>query len=252
VAQPRFVPEMIEADPALATRNREFRELFSSHFGRVRADNLPFERHIERVHRLDADDLDFCRQHGFFRMPIPRELGGAGRPKVDYYLLTTNAQRFADVAISLTIQANTSIGTTPILLARDTDLPKARKDIDGFLGDSAWQNEIQQRLEKLLGRLPSAGGERLKSAIEQMDKQLQQKIFRQSTLRVLLHRFARAWEQTLAAARAFDLPALQARMKEAVAEWKDACAKAQEVLHELDYRLSAFVLFLRCIAYGQI
>src|SRR5205807_747452 len=144
-AQPRFVPELMEADAALAERNRHIRELFAEQFGQPRAAGLPYERYIERQHRPDAADLDFCRKHGFLRMPIPRELGGEGRPKVDYYLVTTNAQRLADVAVSLTIQANTSIGTTPILLARDTDLPKARKDIDGFLGDSAWQNEIDRK-----------------------------------------------------------------------------------------------------------
>ena len=74
-------------------------------------------------------------------MPIPRELGGEGRPKVDYYLLTTNAQRLADVAISLTIQVNTSIGTTPVLLARDKDLPKAQKDLGPFVGDPAFKGK---------------------------------------------------------------------------------------------------------------
>src|SRR5207237_574716 len=78
-----------------------------------------------RQHRPDEEDLAFCRRHGFFAMPVPRELGGEGRPKIDYYLLTTNAQRIADVSVSLAIQASTSIGTTPVLLARDKDLPRA-------------------------------------------------------------------------------------------------------------------------------
>src|SRR5262249_49643793 len=103
LVEPRLVPEMIEADPDLAARNREIRELLTGYFGRPRADRLPFERYIERTHRPDPADLDFCRQHGFFRMTIPGDLGGEGRRKVEYYLLTTNAQRLADVAISLTI-----------------------------------------------------------------------------------------------------------------------------------------------------
>src|SRR5437868_10285257 len=83
-------------------------------------------------------------------MPIPRDLGGEGRSKADYYLVTTNAQRLADVAVSLTIQANTSIGTTPVLQARDKDLPKAQKDLGPFVGDAALQQEIQENLEELL------------------------------------------------------------------------------------------------------
>src|SRR5437868_11831589 len=83
-------------------------------------------------------------------MPIPRDLGGEGRSKADYYLVTTNAQRLVDVAISLTIQANTSIGTSPVLLARDKDLPKAQKDLAPFVGDTALQVEVRQQLEELV------------------------------------------------------------------------------------------------------
>src|SRR5207253_4501365 len=129
LAQPRLVPEMIETDPELRERDREYQTLLWEHFGQPRGDGLPYERHIERQHRPDLADLDFCRRHGFFRMPIPKELGGEGRPKVEYYLLTTNTHRLADVAVSLTIQVNSSLGTTPVLLPREKDLPKAQKDM---------------------------------------------------------------------------------------------------------------------------
>src|SRR5207244_11249243 len=83
-------------------------------------------------------------------MPIPRDLGGEGRSKLDYYLLTTNAQRLAYVAIALTIQVNTSLGTTPILLARDKDLPKAQQELAPFVGDAALRPAIATVLEKPL------------------------------------------------------------------------------------------------------
>ena len=84
-------------------------------------------------------------------MPIPQSLGGEGRGKLDYALLTSNAQRLADVAISLTIQANTSIGTTPILLARDRDLPLARKDLGPFVSDAVLQHvTLLQQMKRAL------------------------------------------------------------------------------------------------------
>jgi electron transfer flavoprotein-quinone oxidoreductase len=122
--QPRLVPEMIAQDPALAAICRHFRELLQQQFEGLR-DGLPYERYLEKQHRPDAADLEFCRRHGFFRMPIPKELGGAGSSKLAYYLLTTNTNRIADVCLSLTIQVNSSLGTTPVLLARGKDLPKA-------------------------------------------------------------------------------------------------------------------------------
>ena len=56
-----------------AARDREYREVLAAQFGGLRADGLPFERHIERVHRPDPEDLDFCRRHGFFRLLIPTD-----------------------------------------------------------------------------------------------------------------------------------------------------------------------------------
>src|SRR5262249_45826143 len=86
--QPRYVPELIETDPKLAARDRELRELITGHFGGLR-DGLIYERYIERTHRPDDSDLDFLRRHGYFRMPVPKDLGGEGASKVEYYLLTT-------------------------------------------------------------------------------------------------------------------------------------------------------------------
>src|SRR5262249_37630690 len=183
LVQPRLVPEMIDTDAELAACNREYRELFSNYFGRPRADGLPYERHIERQHRPDPEDLDFCRRHGFFRMPIPKELGGEGRRKVEYALLTSNAQRLADVAVSLTIQANTTIATTPILLARDKDLPKARKELGQFIQDGALQHDVRVRLEKLLRMLDVAHPKRVEEAIQSLQTRLQESVLARTVLR---------------------------------------------------------------------
>src|SRR5262249_25593779 len=54
--QPCFVPDMIQADPDLARRDRAIRDLLAAQFG-LRNDGLPYERYIERQHRPDAADL---------------------------------------------------------------------------------------------------------------------------------------------------------------------------------------------------
>src|SRR5205085_3972075 len=127
---------------------------------------------IERQHRPDAEDLDFCRKHGFFRMTIPKDLGGEGRQKLDYYLVTTNAQRLVDVGISLAIQANTSIGTTPILLARDKDLPKAQKDLAPFVADVALHGDVQRKLHDLLRLFDAGNPRKIEAAYRQLQQQL--------------------------------------------------------------------------------
>src|SRR5262249_6353628 len=80
LTRPRLVPEMVRSDPVLAARDSALRDLIAGHFGQTRH-GMTYERYIENLHRPDDTDLDFCRRHGFFRMPIPKALGGEGRPK---------------------------------------------------------------------------------------------------------------------------------------------------------------------------
>jgi alkylation response protein AidB-like acyl-CoA dehydrogenase/flavin-dependent dehydrogenase/ferredoxin-like protein FixX len=141
--EPRYVPEMIETDEFLAKRNQELIESVKGQFGKPR-NGMVYERYLEEQHRPDAEDLDFLRRQGFFRMPIAKDFGGEARSKADYYLLTVNTHRLADAAISLTIQVNTSLGTTPVLLARDKDLPKALK---AATADSELKDELERRRE---------------------------------------------------------------------------------------------------------
>jgi alkylation response protein AidB-like acyl-CoA dehydrogenase/flavin-dependent dehydrogenase/ferredoxin-like protein FixX len=250
--QPRFVPEMIAADPVLAERDRRFRTLFAEYFGRPRADGLAYERHVEKQHRPDPEDLDFCRLHGFFRMPIQESLGGEGRPKVDYYLLTSNAQRLADVAISLTIQVNTSIGTTPILLAGDKDLPRAEKDLSAFRDNQALQGEVSRRLEEIQALLALPHPKRVEQAYQTLHKRLEETVFARIVLKVLAHRFLEAWQDAGRAGQRFDLTAMHALTGEALESWKQACGRAGELQIELARRREACDLFLRWIASGQI
>jgi alkylation response protein AidB-like acyl-CoA dehydrogenase/flavin-dependent dehydrogenase/electron transfer flavoprotein alpha subunit/ferredoxin-like protein FixX len=248
-AQPRYVPEMVQADPDLAARDREYRETLAAQFGGLRADGLPFERHIERVHRPDPEDLDFCRRHGFFRLQIPAELGGEGRRKVDYYLFITNAQREADFGISLTIQVNSSLGTTPILLARDKDLPKALKDLDAFAKDQALQDDVRSRLRKLAARARTGRGTRWEHACRLLRERLQKGVMGRPALRVLAFRFLQTWDEIL---RAPDPTALDKVIPEALARWEEVCSRAAEFRTELGLRREACALFLRWIASGQI
>src|SRR5262249_55965788 len=153
---PRLLPELLVADPNLKARDQVFRDTLTEYFGRTR-DDLIYERYVERQHRPDEEDLAFLRRHGFFAMPVPRELGGEGRPKLDYYLLTTNSQRIADVSISLAIQASTSIGTTPVLLARDKDIPRALAELQSIDGRSNLHRQIATALDSAAAHVRETG-----------------------------------------------------------------------------------------------
>ncbi len=249
--QPRLLPEFIETDPRLVETNRHYRDLLANYFGRPR-DGLLYERYIERHHGPDAEDLDFCRKNGLLAMMIPKPLGGEGRRKADYYLLITHLQRLADMSLSLLIQVNTSIGTTPIVLARDKDLPKARKHLAPFVGDTSLQREVQHGLERLLKRVGRADVKRLPRAYSELNKRLEEAVFSRTVLKTLAHRFAEAWRQAGRMGREFDAAAFRVRLQDALEAWRDTCHRAPELLEELARRQEACDLFLSWIAHGQI
>jgi alkylation response protein AidB-like acyl-CoA dehydrogenase/flavin-dependent dehydrogenase/ferredoxin-like protein FixX len=138
--RPRYVPEMIETDAGLRDRNQELIASITSQFGAPREGKV-YERYLEGRHRPDQADLDFLFRQGYFRMPIAKDFGGEGRSKADYYLLVVNSHRLADAAISLTIQVNSSLGSTPVLVAREKELPKAKKGASGERADELARRE---------------------------------------------------------------------------------------------------------------
>jgi alkylation response protein AidB-like acyl-CoA dehydrogenase/flavin-dependent dehydrogenase/ferredoxin-like protein FixX len=251
-AEPRLVPELIGVDPILAEREQELKSLISAHFSKSSKSEQLYERFIENQHRPDSADLDFCREHGFFRMTIPKEHGGEGRPKIDYYLLTTNLQRLADVSMSLTVQVNTSIGTTPVLLANDKDLPKAQKDLQVFLDDPAQQLRIQNGLEKLTEISGFPDFSRIKAAVRELHGQLEIKILSRPVFRALGHKLFDEWSGVRHMLADNDLSSLPAQLRKASEAWRGLCGRAQEFGEELSRRRDACVLFLKWVANGQI
>ncbi|MBL8797609.1 MAG: acyl-CoA dehydrogenase family protein [Planctomycetia bacterium] len=250
--RPRFVPEMIAADPELAEADRRLRERISGWFGRPHEDGLPYERRIERRHRPSAEDLDYCRREGFFRFPIPKELGGEGKSKAEYYLLTTGCQRLADVAISLTIQVSSSLGTTPVLLTRTKELPRAEKELTTFAGDMALHAEVTAALQALRGLLDAGRAAEVKQGYLDLQKRLDGAVMSSTALKALLHRFLSTWQQAGRAGLAFDLATMNRQLEQAARHWQEGVSRAGDYRQEFARRGEAADLFLRWVASGQI
>lgn len=251
LVQPRYVPEMVASDPALAKRNQELRDILLEAFGTPR-EGLRYERYVEKQHRPDGADLDVCRKHGFFRLPIAKDLGGEGRLKAEYYLLTTNVNRLVDVGLSLTIQVNTGLGTTPIFLAYYKDLPKALKEQPPFVAETALHQDIADRLDKLFKMVGNYEPKRIKQTYHELQLRLDEYVLKKASLRALLHRFTQAWQQAGAAGRAYDLTAMRNHLQAAATAWQEGCRRAADYHSELGRRKKACELFLRWIASGQI
>jgi electron transfer flavoprotein-quinone oxidoreductase len=249
--EPRYVPEMIDTDAELSARNHELIGLVNRQFAAPRAGKI-YERYLEEQHRPDAADLEFIRQQGWFRSPIPKDLGGEGRSKADYYLLVVNTHRLADAAISLTIQVNSSLGSTPVLVPREKELPKAEKDVDAFAMDAALHADIHDKLTALLAMFGGPNAKAVTQTVIELKKRLDEAVLSKPVLRVLAFGFVEAWREAGRRGKAFDLDGMKTQLEAALGAWQQACAKAPEMRDEIARRREAADLFCRWVASGQI
>ena len=125
----RYLPEHLYLDSKLAAYNERVKKIFEELSHRA-TDGLSFSRYVEKLHAVPDSEIKMLRREGFLRMFIPKELGGEGRPKAEYYILVTHSMRYGEPGIALTIQAHSSIGTTPMLLGLNQDLPRAKKELE--------------------------------------------------------------------------------------------------------------------------
>ncbi len=246
---PRYTPEMIETDKTLAATDSQFHDLVIQQFGSLRKEML-FERYIEANHLPDNADLDYCRQHGFFRMPIPSSLGGEGKLKAEYYSLVMQTNQFADATMSLLIQANTSIGTSPILFARDKDLPKAIKECKPFAHDEELHAKVGLLLDAMAQRVHVQDVAGAQATLKELQPLLDSAM-KSSALKPCLQPLIDIWKSVTRAVPLGDLKKAS-KAKDLPDAWQKSVALAKDLVSELDLRLQACDLGLRWIASGQI
>lgn len=247
---PRYVPEMIETDATLKATDEKFHRLMVDQFGSPR-DGMRFERYIEARHLPDAADLDFCRQHGFFRMPIAPALGGEGKLKAEYYSLVMQLNQFADATMSLLVQANTSIGTSPLLLARDKDLPKAVKELKPFVHDDALHSQVSLLLKALADRVAGGDVAGSQATLKELEPKVEP-VLKSPTLKGQISALADVWKAVSRGVATGDLKRAAKKAEGLLAAWEAAVAAAKDLYAELLLRQKACDLGLRWIASGQI
>src|SRR5258706_12918586 len=148
---------MLFADPELRAYHEQLYQYFTETFWNPKSlrDGLPYHRLVEKLHMVPLDDVRDMVARGFMRMYIPKEFGGEALLKAHYYILCPLSMRYADPSYALTIMAHSSIGTTPILIALNQDLPRAKADLQTFLADQSQIQNIQSKLQTILQMLDS-------------------------------------------------------------------------------------------------
>ncbi|HEX9700679.1 MAG TPA: acyl-CoA dehydrogenase family protein, partial [Acidobacteriota bacterium] len=248
----RYLPEILWNDAGL----RAFRERLEAaqrrRFVEPLFDGLPYGRYLEKIHIVPAEDLDYLIERGYLRMPIPAELGGEGAHKAEYYILCEMTGRFGDAALSLAIMANTSIGTTPVLLGLGQDLPRARAELEKVKADPALLGDIRAGLDAIIGGLARPDLEALQRGYLALSELVKARILKSSVLKYIGAGFLRAFFEAGAAGQQRDLDGFAAGLREARQRIDEILEGVDGRLLEYPRRVRAHELFLKLISAGYI
>ena len=248
----RYAPEMLFADAELRAYHEELYKFFTDNFWNRRFDGQPYHRLVEKLHMIPLAHVREMVAHGFMRMYIPKVFGGEGLLKAHYYILCPLSMRYADPSYALTIMAHTSIGTTPILLGLNQDLPRAKADLQAFLADTSAISNLKSEISKILRMLDSPEALKVKEVFTALGKKVKNDIGKKPMLRAVAAEFLARFMDAGRAGLRSDISNFRSEISKALAALDSTRPRAEAVVAELDRRAEAAKLFLRLISAGQI
>ena len=248
----RFTPEMLHADAELGAYHDQLYKYFTETFWNARFDGLPYHRFVEKLHMVPLEDIHDMVARGFTRMYIPKEFGGEGLLKAHYYILCPLSMRYADPSYALTIMAHSSIGTTPILLGLNQDLPRARADLQEFLSNESAISNLKSEIQRILRMVESPEALKVKKVFTALGEKVKTEIGRKPMLRAIASEFLAHFMDAGRAGLRTDLAAFKSKLQQSLETLDTLRPRAEAVIAELDRRAEAHKLFLRLISAGQI
>jgi electron transfer flavoprotein-quinone oxidoreductase len=248
----RFVPEMLHADTELQAYHDQLHKHFTERYWNNRFDGLPYYRLVEKLHMVPLDDVRDMIARGFTRMYIPKEFGGEGLLKAHYYILCPLSMRYADPSYALTIMAHSSIGTTPILLGLNQDLPRAKADLQEFLANPSVVADLKSEISRILRMLDSPEALKVKKVFTALGEKVKADIGKKPMLRAIAADFLTHFMDAGRAGLRMDLATFKSELSSSLQTLDSLRPRAEDVIAELDRRAEAHKLFLRLISAGQI
>jgi len=248
----RYVPEMLFADGELRAYHEELYTFFTETFWNKRFEGQPYHRLVEKLHMVPLDDVREMVARGFMRMYIPKEFGGEALLKAHYYILCPLSMRYADPSYALTIMAHSSIGTTPILLGLNQDLPRAKADLQEFLANPSAIANLKSEISRILRMLDSPEALKVKKVFTALGEKVKNEIGKKPMLRAIAAEFLAHFMDAGRAGLRMDLSRFKSELLKSQHALDGLRSRAEAVVAELDRRAEAAKLFLRLISAGQI
>ncbi|MBI3812326.1 MAG: acyl-CoA dehydrogenase family protein, partial [Nitrospirae bacterium] len=248
----RFVPEIQLHDPSLRKRWEDCNDWFIKNFWTKSFDGMHIERYIEKIHGIPKGVLYGFKEHGYFSTIIPPELDGGGWWKAEYYILTTAAGRFGDAGLLLVIMASTSIGTTPMLLGLEKELPLAVAELEPLARDPLRLGEIGERLDRLITGMKRPDPARLKKGFTELMALVDSRIRQTRVVKYLAANFLKAFYAAGIAGQRRDLDGFRRGLIEAKALFDPLAPTIRQAVEELPRRERAHQFFLKKLGHGGI
>jgi electron transfer flavoprotein-quinone oxidoreductase len=248
----RFVPEIQLHDPSLRKRWEDCNDWFIKNFWTKSFEGMHIERYVEKIHGIPKGVLYGFKENGYFSTVIPPELDGGGWWKAEYYILTTAAGRFGDAGLLLVIMASTSIGTTPMLLGLEKELPLAAQELEPLARDPRQLGEIGKRLEQLITGMKRPDPSRLKKEFTELMALVDSRIRQTRVVKYLAANFLKAFYAAGIAGQRRDLDGFRTGLIEAKTLFDHLSPTIRQAVDELPRRERAHQFFLKKLGHGGI
>ena len=247
-----LTPEHYWRDPQLRHTRAQVLRLLRSGFESPDA-SLSYGRYIDSQHGMPDKDVQLLRDFNAFATIVPEALGGKGWNKAQYSVLSTQTMGRKDTSVGLLIMASTSIGTMPVILGLEKDLPKLKQELQACLNNrEAWQ-QLQRDLDGLIDMLAHPEPATFKAAMESWGRHMQAMfLFPGSTLKYLARNYLLRMQQAVTTAKRRDLEQLGRELSVLSQELTLLQRELEEELASLDARAQAHERFLRFLGCGQI
>ena len=244
-----FVPEDFFADPALRRMRAQVLRLARAGFRDP--EGGAYGRYIDGRHAVPESDIARLKAFQAFATVIPRDLGGRGTSKAEYAVLAGLLMGRVDPSVGLLVMASTSIGTMPVLLALQKDLPYLDAELAALSAESF--AELRAGAHRLRAQAERPRPAALKKTLEAMAALIKERFLKPgSALKYLARDVLRAFEALVAAARTRDLDAVAERAGALDDRLAALAPRLAEERARLPVRIAAHERFLRFLARGEI
>jgi alkylation response protein AidB-like acyl-CoA dehydrogenase/electron transfer flavoprotein alpha/beta subunit/ferredoxin-like protein FixX len=247
-----WTPELLEADPLLGKFHDETVATYRARWRDVPHEGRPYARHVERHHRVPVEDLRRLLAEGAFRRVIPEKLGGQGWKKAKYYVDCVAMMRHGDPAIPLIVMGSTSIGTTPILIGLEQDLPGAERAFADLAAHPERVQDVADRVARVRRMLDGTDALKAKAPFEELMGVAKKALGGDKALRFVFQAFNDALTDAARAGMKKDLAGFRAgldRCRAALEGWRE---RVEAERATLPHRRAMHEFYLRQICAGRI